>query len=153
MSVQHEYIVLTGLLTTHCSVGVRNTSLRITLCVAGFRITDFLFGHVSRTHAAAVTSAAIVSSVTHYKKTIKYRSKSSQHGSDGQSAHYAGHSIPGLISANVCINVHKYVDLKTFGCHDGHQEVSRCHTRSESEEYIAHKPRILLLFKTQDRRH
>ena len=41
-----------------------------------------------------------------------------------------------------CFYVYKYVDQKKrFGYHAGHQEVSRCHTRGESKEYIGHEAR------------
>ena len=42
-------------------------------------------------------------------------------------------------SMYTCIYMYKYVDQKSLSCHAGHQEVSRCHTRDESEESIAHR--------------
>ena len=35
------------------------------------------------------------------------------------------------------INVYKYVNQKRLGCHAGHQEVTRCRTKGESEDSIA----------------
>ena len=53
----------------------------------------------------------------------------------------------------------KYVS-KGIGCHAGHQEVDRCCTRGESEEYITHRWQnmyasegIHLVFDTQGRGH
>ena len=43
-------------------------------------------------------------------------------------------------SMYTCIYMYKYVDQKSLSCHAGHQEVSRCHTRDESEESIACRP-------------
>ena len=61
--------------------------------------------------------------------------------------------IPGLSPTNACVYVYKYVDQKRLSCHAGHQDVSKCCTRGESEESIAsrsgrtHVGDLLLLWK------
>ena len=61
--------------------------------------------------------------------------------SDDQSAHCTAHLMPGSSLTNAFFYVCTYVDQR-LSSHAAHQEVSRCPTRSESEEStLALKPR------------
>ena len=81
------------------------------------------------------------------------------HGWDGSMSvtHCATYSIPGS-GPNICkhLYMNKFVDQKRLDCHADHQEVSRCHTRSESGKSIAHRwwrmQELYPDFETQGRR-